>query len=128
MARPGLRNHLKFKKLVKALNMPPVYVQAHLQSMWDCGYEAANDLLGNADDVELAAEWLGEKGAFFKAVLGPVLLLPVSKHRGACSCSFFHYPICCPANQYILFPKLFRGINNAGAIKHNGQYEKAKPS
>ena len=52
--------------------MPAVYVQAHLESMWTPGYENGDPLLGDAQDVELAAEWedSGRKpGEWFEAVL-----------------------------------------------------------
>lgn len=70
MARPGLRNHPKFRRMVHELKMPAIYVQAHLQAMWDVGYECGNARLGDDMDVELAAEWdlSGRSpGEFFKA-------------------------------------------------------------
>lgn len=72
MAKPGLRNHRKFRKLRARLRMPAVYVTAHLQAMWEVAYESANPFLGSADDVELAAEWEDserQQGDWFAAVL-----------------------------------------------------------
>jgi len=57
MARPGLRNHPKFRRLKKLLNLPAVYVEAHLEAMWKVGYENGNPVIGDESDVELAAEW-----------------------------------------------------------------------
>ncbi len=72
MAMPGLRKHPKFRRLRHLLQMPPVYVQAHLEAMWQFGYETANAYLGSSDDVELAAEWDDSgrpPGQWFQAAL-----------------------------------------------------------
>lgn len=72
MARPGLRNHPKFRRLRAAIGLPAVYVEAHLEAMWKSGYETGNPYLGDKADVELAAEWEDSgkpTGAWFKAAL-----------------------------------------------------------
>lgn len=51
--------------------MPAVYVEAHLEAMWKVGYENGDARLGDAQDVELAAEWAEsgrDAGEWFKAV------------------------------------------------------------
>jgi hypothetical protein len=74
MARPGLRQHPKFKTLVQRLGEPAAHVLGHLQSMWDCCYETGDPCLGTPENVEAASEWDGEPGLFFRSVLecGPV--------------------------------------------------------
>lgn len=57
MARPGLRDHPKFRRLRAKLRMPDVYVQAHLEEMWRGGYETGNPKLGDAFAVESCAAW-----------------------------------------------------------------------
>jgi hypothetical protein len=84
MARPGLRNHPKFRRLRKILGMPAVYVEAHLEAMWKVGYENGDPLIGDADDVELAAEWEDSQrpaGDFFKAALESRWIDPVDEGR-----------------------------------------------
>lgn len=68
MARTELRSHPKFKRLVRRLNLPAPYVIGLLQTMWFTGYDSRSSLIGDADDVELAAEWPGKKGEWFNAI------------------------------------------------------------
>jgi hypothetical protein len=62
MARSELRSNQKFKRLVHKLNLPAPYVVGLLECMWQCGYSSGNTLLGDAHDVEIAAEWPGNQG------------------------------------------------------------------
>ncbi len=67
MARPGLDKNVKFKLLVRALNLPKPYVRGLLETMWDVAHESGNPILGSPAAVEAAAEWPGESGQFFAA-------------------------------------------------------------
>lgn len=68
MAQPGLRSNPKFRRLVKRLGLPVPYVMGLLECLWHVGYATANDKIGDAEDVELAAEWPGRRGKFFNAI------------------------------------------------------------
>jgi len=61
MARPGLREHPKFLRLVHLLGMPAPHVLGHLEFLWSVGYQCGNPKIGDQIDVELAAGWTGEK-------------------------------------------------------------------
>ena len=67
MARPSLQNNVKFKALVRRLQLPRPYVRGLLDTMWDVANESGNPTLGNGEDVESAAEWPGTPGTFFSA-------------------------------------------------------------
>lgn len=76
MARPGLTLHRKFLTLCRMLGIRKPQALGHLELMWMGVYETGDPLLGNADDVEDAADWYyddggvrPERGAFFEAVL-----------------------------------------------------------
>lgn len=73
MAVPGIRNHRKFRRLRSILkDFPDVYIEAHLNAMWTPAYQSADPNLGDARDVELAAEWECSgrpDGQWFEAVL-----------------------------------------------------------
>jgi len=69
LARVTLERNVKFKALIKALEIPKPYVRGLLETMWDVAAECGNPVLGTEEDVELAAEWPGEPGLFFKAVM-----------------------------------------------------------
>lgn len=69
MARPGLEKNVKFKRLLRRLNLPKPYVRGLLETMWDVAHESGNPVLGpDAEAVEAAAEWPGSPGVFFEAV------------------------------------------------------------
>ena len=67
MARPSLQNNVKFKALVRRLQLPRPYVRGLLDTMWDVANESGNPTLGSGEDVESAAEWPGTPGTFFSA-------------------------------------------------------------
>lgn len=83
MAVPGIRNHRKFKRLRFILkDLPDVYIEAHLNAMWNPCYQSGNPMLGEQIDVELAAEWSDSKretGEWFKAVLKAGFIDPVEQ-------------------------------------------------
>src|SRR5690348_17188037 len=68
MARPTLNSSVKFKALVRRLQLPRPYVRGLLEVMWDCCHECGNPVLGTPDNVEAAAEWPGEPGVLFQAL------------------------------------------------------------
>ena len=70
MARPGLMSNVKFKVLCRVLGLPRPYVRGLLEVLWDVAHESGNPVLGGEEGVEAAAEWPGEKGAFFSALRG----------------------------------------------------------
>src|SRR5262249_38813038 len=74
MARPGLHNHPKFRRLCHELNLPIAHARGHLECMWDCAYECGDPHLGDTTDVELAAQWTGERGKLTE-VLAKVRLI-----------------------------------------------------
>lgn len=74
MGRPGLHNHPKFRRLVDILKCPVPHVRGYLECLWEVAYECGNDYLGDARDVELAAQWPGEDGQFCSAAVVAKLL------------------------------------------------------
>lgn len=69
MASPGFRSHRKFTQLVRTLGLPVAHVLGLCEMMWSAAYETGNAFLGDAEDVEAAAGWTGEKGVLCKALL-----------------------------------------------------------
>jgi len=60
---------LKFKRLCKVLGLPKPHVVGLLELLWQAGYAAASDVIGDEVDVETACEWEGELGALAKVLL-----------------------------------------------------------
>ncbi len=69
MARPGITSNPKFLRLCHLLQMPRPHVLGHLEFLWRGPYESGNPMIGDAVDVELAAEWSGERGILFRALM-----------------------------------------------------------
>jgi hypothetical protein len=69
MARPGLPTHRKLRRLVHMLSIPVPYVIDHLECVWSVAYECGDPLLGDMVDVELAAQWPGERGKLCEALV-----------------------------------------------------------
>ena len=69
MARPTLFNHRKFLRLCHILSLPRPYAVGLLEMMWSCAYQSGDAHIGDRVDVELAAEWPGDSGAFAAAVI-----------------------------------------------------------
>ena len=67
MARPGLSQNRKFRRLVRDLGST-IIARGVLELIWDACYESGNDYLGSDDDVELAAFWDGDPGKLVKAL------------------------------------------------------------
>jgi hypothetical protein len=92
MARPGLRQHPKFRRLVHTLQEPAPHVLGYLEFIWSVGYEAGNPLLGDAVDVELAAEYPGTRGKLCKALLDVRLIDQLGDGRYAIHDLMDHAP------------------------------------
>jgi hypothetical protein len=69
MARPGFRHHPKFKRLVFLLQEPVPHVWGYCECLWDVAYQNGEATIGDAIDVELAAEYPGERGKLVNALL-----------------------------------------------------------
>lgn len=67
MAKPELRDHRKFLKLKRLLGEPTPHVLGYLDCLWHRGYQTGSALVGDALDVEAAAEYPGDAGDFTKA-------------------------------------------------------------
>ena len=67
MARPGLRTHPKFKRLLALRHIPEPHLYGLLQMLWDASYEFGEDI-GDAIDVEINAGWSGDPGVFCDAL------------------------------------------------------------
>jgi hypothetical protein len=68
MARPGLTQHRKFLRLARTLGSAPLALGC-LELMWEKCYLNGEAYLGDAVDVEAAAQWPGESGALCRALL-----------------------------------------------------------
>ena len=68
MARPGLTKHRKFLRLARAVGNVPLALGC-LEMIWSQCYENGEDYLGDAVDVESAAQWLGTPGALCSSLL-----------------------------------------------------------
>ena len=69
MARPGLADHRKFRRLVHMLGCPVPHARGYLECMWEVGYKDGEPLLGDDHDVALAAQYPGPDVAKFVAAL-----------------------------------------------------------
>jgi hypothetical protein len=68
MARPGLLTHRKFIRLARLLRSDAL-AYGHLGIIWDACYEAGDDNIGSAEDLEYLARWQGEAGLLASALL-----------------------------------------------------------
>ena len=69
MGRPGLGNHPKFRRAMCLLSETRAHVRGHLELLWEVAYECGKPEIGDAADVELAADWQGEPGKLCQALL-----------------------------------------------------------
>ena len=67
MARPGLVGHRKFRRLVRSLGSV-IVARGALELLWDSCYEAGEDYVGTADDIENLVGWTGERGVLTRAL------------------------------------------------------------
>ena len=76
MARPGFREHPKFRRAVYLLDEPEPLVYGRIEFVWHVSYQNGDACIGDEIDVELAAQWKGERGKLAK-VFAEVRLLDV---------------------------------------------------
>ena len=74
MGRPGLSLDKKFRRLAHDLDdfqagFGRMLARGSLELLWDTAYESCTDEVGDAFDVEAAAEWRGPAGRLVKALL-----------------------------------------------------------
>lgn len=69
MARPTLFTHRKFRRLVHLLQEPKPHVLGYLEMIWASAYESGEELIGDANDVELAAEFPHTPGKLVRALM-----------------------------------------------------------
>lgn len=67
MARPGLTTHRKFRRLVRVVGSIAV-ARGSLELLWDACYEAGEDYVGTAEDIEHMAAWDGEPGVLTRGL------------------------------------------------------------
>lgn len=67
MARPGLTQHRKFRRLARALGSP-IVARGALELLWDGCYEAGEDYVGTTEDIEHAVGWNGVPGVLTQAL------------------------------------------------------------
>ncbi len=70
MARPGLLQHPKFRRLVHTMREPVPHILGYLECLWQVAYECGQAVIGDAVDVELAAQFPGEPGKLTAALVG----------------------------------------------------------
>jgi len=68
MARPGLTQHRKFRRLARAIGSEPLALGC-LEFLWETCYQNGDEYLGDVLDVEAAAHWDGEQGKLCAALL-----------------------------------------------------------
>lgn len=68
MAKPGLTNNLKFRRLARTLGSHAL-AYGSLGLIWEASWEACDAVVGTCEDVELAAHWEGAPGALVQALL-----------------------------------------------------------
>lgn len=68
MARPGLLTHRKFIRLARLIRSDAL-AYGHLGIIWDACYEAGDDNVGSAEDLEYLARWQGEAGKLSSALV-----------------------------------------------------------
>jgi hypothetical protein len=67
MARPTLFTHPKLRRLAHTLRLSAPAALGHLEYLWHVANESGEPTIGDSIDVELAAGWDGEPGAFTNA-------------------------------------------------------------
>lgn len=68
MARHGFLEHRKFKRLARVLRSRALALGS-IELIWSSCFAACDDYLGDADAVEDAADWQGERGALVDALM-----------------------------------------------------------
>lgn len=87
MARPGLTNHRKFRRLAKQLGSA-VIARGVLELIWESCYESGDEYVGTAEDIDHLIGWAGEPGTVALALVsaglpeGHGFLEPVAAEEG----------------------------------------------
>jgi hypothetical protein len=68
MARPGLTNHRKFRRLAKQLGSA-VIARGVLELIWESCYESGDEYVGTAEDIDHLIGWTGEMGIVAAALV-----------------------------------------------------------
>jgi hypothetical protein len=68
MARPGLTQHRKFRRLARSLGSP-VLAMGALELMWSACYDSGEEYLGTAEDIETLIGWTGDPGLVAQALV-----------------------------------------------------------
>ena len=66
--RPGLLQHRKFARLARLVGNDATALGS-LEMLWNACYEAGDDVLGDAGDVEHMARWRGKAGVLVSALV-----------------------------------------------------------
>jgi hypothetical protein len=95
MARPEFLKNRKLARAVAILQQPRALVVGCMELLWHSAYETGNAVVGDTTDVELQAEWPGEKGVLVAALLkcggdGPGLIEEVPGKPGRYQIHDFH--------------------------------------
>ena len=69
MAKHSTIQTIKFKRLVRELQLPEAHALGHLEMLWLHCHANESPVFENLDDVELAAGWVGEPGALASALV-----------------------------------------------------------
>ena len=69
MAKPGTRNHGKYRRLVRLLGEPDSHVYGYLHMLWEVAYERGEPRIGDALDVALACGYPGDPQAITQALV-----------------------------------------------------------
>ena len=69
MAKPGFSKHPKFLRLVKILGEPHSHVRGYVECLWDVAFSNGDPVIGDAVDIEMAADYPGEAGKLCQALL-----------------------------------------------------------
>lgn len=67
MARPGLTGHRKFRRLARALGSV-IVARGVLELLWESCYEAGDDYVGTAEDIEHLVGWTGTSNVLTSAL------------------------------------------------------------
>lgn len=62
----SMENSVKVKRLVHISKLPRPYVRGLLDQLWSAAHATGNPILGDADSVEIASEWPGDRGQWFE--------------------------------------------------------------
>jgi len=73
MAKSTLFRNLKFRAFQGRLGIQRIYAQAHLDALWETAHTQGRPWFRSPEEVEMAAEWEGEPGVMFAALMAGVV-------------------------------------------------------